>query len=104
MAILFRYPLFVCFQSFVVVKSRAVITFTDRVRRFAAFAFVFLAILIKLVFFSNHIFCSPRLRSDSRTTVFYSVRVMGYLLAVARVLTLLSVVFGRISGKYFDLY
>lgn len=99
MVIFFGYPLFVCFQSFVVVKSRAVITFTERVRRFATFAFVMSAIFIKLVVpFSCHIFCIPVPRSESQTTVFYSVRAMGHLLVIARVLTLSFVVFGRISG------
>ena len=37
-------------------------------------------------------------RSESRTTVFYSVWAMGHLLVIARVLTLSFVVFGRISG------
>ena len=41
MVILFGYPLFVCFQNSYVAKSRAVNTFTERVRRFANFAFVF---------------------------------------------------------------
>ena len=99
MVVLFRYLLFVGFQSFVVVKSRAVITFTERVRRFATFAFVMSAIFIKLALsFSCHIFCIPLPRSESQTTVFYSVRAMCHLLVIARVLTLSFVVFGRISG------
>ena len=96
MVVLFRYPLFVCFSIFGVVKSRAVITFTERVRRFA---FVLPAIFIKLVVsFSYHIFFLFRPRSEGRSTVFYSVRAMCHFLVIARVLALSFVVFERISG------
>ena len=67
---------------------------------FCNLCFCFLALFIKLfVSFSYHIFCLPLPRSESRTTVFYSVRAMGHLPVIARVLTLSFVVFGRtVSG------